>query len=67
MMIDKRFEAGELQRGFQKLVEDVRGCLREVFAEPVVGSRVSKEGIAEGVRVAPVPEVEVFSGSELLV
>lgn len=68
MMIDKRSEAGEMQRNFQRLVEDVRECLVEVFAEPLVSSRVSKEGVFEEVNVATtVPEVEVFSGSEFLV
>src|SRR5271169_870552 len=52
MIIDKRFEARELQRGFQRLVEDVRGCLREVFAEPVVSSRMSREGIIDEISVA---------------
>ena len=63
MMIDKRFEAGEIQKNFEKLVEEIRGCVVEVFAEPVPVSRVSGE---EGNVVSQVPFVEPFVGSEFL-
>ncbi len=64
MMINKRFEASEIQRNFEKLVEEIRGCVLEVFAEPMpVSSLVSGEGNV----VSPVPVVEPFVGTELLV
>ena len=65
MMIDKRFEAREVQRNFEKLVEEIRGCVQEVFAEPMpVSNLVAGE---EGNVVSPVPVVEPFVGTELLV
>jgi hypothetical protein len=67
MMIDKRFEAGECQRGFQRLVEEIRGCVGEVFAEATLVGRVSREGVEEVTIVREVPVVEPFEGSILLV
>jgi hypothetical protein len=67
MMINKRPEAGEIQRSFQKLVEEIRNCLLEVFAEPVVSSRVSRDGVEEVNVSGSVPAVEPFTGSEFLV
>ena len=65
MMIDKRFEAEECQRGFQRLIDEIRGCVREVFAEPMAVRRVSSEEVE--VNVTEVPVVEQFEGSSLLV
>jgi elongator complex protein 1 len=62
LRIDKRSEAGELQRNFQRLVGDIRGCVGEVFSEPVSSSTISREGSA----VKDVPVVEPFVGSGLL-
>lgn len=70
MMIDRRLEAGECQRGFQRLVEEIRGCVTEVFSEPSVVGRVNQDGIGieeEVSAVREVPIVEPFEGSILLV
>jgi hypothetical protein len=66
MMIDKRSEAGGIQRGFQSLVEDIRGCLLEVFAEPGINGHVSREGVEEVGVPRLIPDVEPFVGCELL-
>jgi elongator complex protein 1 len=67
MMIDKRFEAGECQMGFQRLVEEIRGCVGEVFEGATMVGRVSREGVEEVSVVREVPVVEPFEGSILLV
>ena len=57
-MIDKRSEAGQLRKRFETLVEDIRECVVEVFAEQPVGScQVSREGVGS---ITQVPVVEPF-------
>jgi elongator complex protein 1 len=63
LMIDKRSEAGEIQKNFQKMVVDIRGCVPEVFSEPVSSSTISREQSSVTVVV---PVVETFKGSGLL-
>jgi elongator complex protein 1 len=67
MMIDKRFEAGEMQNSFQRLVEEIKIRTSEVFADPLTRIRVSRSGIEESPLMGDVPVVETFNGSELLV
>ena len=67
MMIDKRFEAGECQRGFQRLVEEIKGCVKEVFAEQEGVGRQTGEGVGEVSTVREVPVMEPFVGCVLLV
>jgi elongator complex protein 1 len=67
MMIDKRDEAQAIQSRFKEVVEDIRGCVTEVFAETLVSSPVSRDGV-EGPAVArEVPVVDPFIGIKILV
>lgn len=67
MMIHKRFEAGELQSNFAKLVDEIRSCVVEVFSEPVLSMQVRRDGMEETSVVKKVPDVQQFRKSELLV
>jgi hypothetical protein len=67
MMIDKRFEAGEMQNSFQRLVEEIKIKTSEIFADRLASNRVSRDGIEEPPGMMDVPVVETFNGSELLV
>jgi elongator complex protein 1 len=66
MTIDKRFEAKELQKNFQKLVEEISGCISEVFSEPLLTNRISRDGVEEISVARGVPIMESFRGSELI-
>jgi elongator complex protein 1 len=67
MMIDKRFEAGEMQNNFQRLVEEIKISTSEVFADRPTSNWVSRDEIVETPLMRDMPIVEMFSGSELLV
>jgi hypothetical protein len=67
MVIGKRLEAEETQNSFQRLVEEIRTNISEVFAERMVSSRVSRDETEELPVAREIPVVEVFTVSELLV
>jgi len=66
MMIDRRAEAGELQKNFAGLIHDIRAFVREVFAEQPKSENTLADTTNEIV-VADVPVVEPFKGCEFLV
>ena len=67
MIIDKRFEAGELQKNFRMLVDEIRSRVTEVFTEPMIMTQVTRDGVEEISVLREAPVVEAFKGSELLV
>jgi elongator complex protein 1 len=67
MMIEKREEAWEMQKRFEGVVSEIRGCLTEVFAETVQGARVPGEMGDDFAIAMDVPIVEPFIGVEILV
>jgi elongator complex protein 1 len=67
MMINKRLEASEVQRNFRQLIDDIRSCVSEVFAEPITSEHVSRAGAENASICRDVPIVEPFKGSELLI
>ena len=68
MMINKRSEAGIVQKSIRALIKEIRACLPEVFAEPILSNRVSRNGMIEEVTVIrDFPVVLPFNGSQLLV
>jgi len=66
MMIDKRAEAAEIQKNLIWLVDEIRTCMPEVFAEPLASTRVSREGVEEVHVIREVPVVERFTGTDFL-
>jgi hypothetical protein len=67
MMIDKRAEANEIQTHFEGVVEEIRECVKEVFAETVQNTRVSREGVEEFTVAKEIPVVAPFIGVAILV
>jgi hypothetical protein len=67
MMIDKRAEAKEIQTHFKGVVEEIRVCVKDVFAETVQNTRVSRNGVEEFTVAKEIPVVEPFVGVAILV
>jgi elongator complex protein 1 len=65
MIVDKRFEAGEVQKGFGGLVEEIRGCVEEVFSEGVVGEGRLESNRGDGL-VPSLPVVLPYRGVDIL-
>ena len=66
MMIDKRTEAGEMQKRFQGVVDEIRNCVEEVFSEAVVIKNIGRERIEDTLVARDVPVIEPFSGVGIL-
>jgi elongator complex protein 1 len=66
MMIDKRTEAGEMQKRFQGVVDEIRNCVEEVFSEAVVIKNIGRERIEDTLVARDVPVIEPFCGVGIL-